>query len=60
MARDLVLAWHTAALGRAQRMPSLESMLNRLHGGQAKRQSPQEMKERIRHLVGEFKTKRRG
>lgn len=54
-----MLAWHTAALTRSARMPSLQSLLDRANGKAPKQQTAQEMKEAIRGLVGEFKQKRR-
>ncbi len=41
--RDLVIAWHVAALGRAKRMPNLRELLN---PGKTKELTSEEQKQR--------------
>lgn len=50
-------SWWTAALSKAQRMPKLETLLSR-SDERGRKQTPQQMKEAIRSMVGEFQTRK--
>lgn len=50
--RDLSLAWHTEAFARSKRLPDLEELFDKFDGTKTRKQSPQEIKDRIRAMTG--------
>ena len=53
--RDVVLAWHTAAFSRTDKMPSLDTVLLRMRDRRGERQTYEQMKanlELISQLAG--------
>lgn len=53
--RDLVLAWHTAAMTRAKKLPNIKELLSERKRGPAKRQTWQEQKAAIAMISARFK-----
>ena len=54
--RDMVLAWHVAALSRTKRMPSIRRLLTRKKGQppQGPRRTSDEIKARIAEIEAQF------
>jgi len=48
--RDLVTAWHTAAMTRMEKMPTLRELLNVPKAGMRRRQTPAEQREVLHQL----------